>query len=81
MDERDENFQDNGGPHRKCVLSDGLIVLDGHYEIPLHRCDTHAKILGWLCHLCDKRWFDTDMTKRFIRLACEHNGLEIDHHA
>lgn len=50
----------------------------GDYDIPLGRCDTQAKLLGWVQKLTEKSNITTDMIAHFIRLASDVNKIEID---
>ncbi len=56
-------------------IEDGYIVLDGHYDIKLNRCDTKAKILDWVCHLSEKTWVTKKTITDFIDAACSAHGI------
>ena len=65
---------------RKTVtVVDDHIVINVHYEynIPLSRCNTHEKILGWAYHLTEKTWMSRDVLRYFIQVACHKSGLPI----
>jgi hypothetical protein len=62
-----------------CILDGDLIILNGFYEIPLSRCNSHEKILAWICHLAEKTWVTTDLLRRFLIIASKANNIEIDH--
>ncbi len=42
------------------------------YWIEWSRVDTPEKVLGWVCHLSEKRWVDARTVRHFIRVVCEH---------
>ena len=50
------------------------------YTIPLERCDTSEKLLGWISHLCEKNWMDRLRFRAFITRA-EETGITINHRA
>ena len=64
----------------QCYIKDGFIVfnVDYEYNINLSRCDTPAKILGWVQHLCEKTWITRELIERFISLATRHNKIKIN---
>jgi len=61
-------------------IDDACIVLAtgdmSDYRIPLSKCNTHEKIVGWVDHLAAKRWITPLVIRQFIRAACGHHGLE-----
>jgi hypothetical protein len=63
-----------------CIKGDSIVLHPAHgdYQIGLDRCDSHVKIVLWVLHLCEKNWATVPMIKRFVRLACEHHGLEAE---
>ena len=48
-----------------------------YYFVDLNRCDTHAKIVEWVAHLCDKNWIRKQDLFDFINLACKLNKLNL----
>lgn len=46
------------------------------YHIEKSRCDTHAKILGWVQHLSHKNWVTTKILGDFVSIAQGENNLE-----
>ena len=68
-----------------CHIEDNAIVFriditddqSTTYEVPLFKCDTHEKIIGWQCHLSEKNWMTLDLLIQFTLLACRHHGLAI----
>ena len=66
---------------------DGCIILrcdqqldELDYRIPVDRCDTPAKLLGWILHLMEKRWITAGHMERLILQAAAHvnSRIEID---
>lgn len=59
---------------------DYLILNSGMdpYEVPLSRCDTAEKLLGWVVHLGEKTWLTPRMTKLFVLMASEANEIAVD---
>ena len=71
---------------RQVQVKEGHIVLNStpenelaEYNIALNRCDTPAKLLGWIRHLSEKTWLTMDMLDRFIAVACFENKIEVQH--
>lgn len=64
---------------KQVYIADDHVVINVVYEynIPLNRCDTIPKILGWVDHLCEKTWINPEVLRRFIRLAAQQHSLEI----
>ncbi len=54
------------------VPSFDLLVDDYWYEVEAKRCNTAAKLVDWLAHLCQKTWMTTDHVEQFIELAAIH---------
>ena len=66
---------------KKQVYVDGEhIILDVSYpySIALERCNTEAKILAWVVHLCDKTWANSQVIQKFVRLASSSHGLPLE---
>lgn len=70
---------------KQVQLKEGHIVLNPEpenslavYSIALHRCDTPAKLIGWIQHLSSKNWLTMKILDRFIREACDQNRMEIE---
>lgn len=63
---------------KQVSIIDDYIVINVSYEynIPLADCATHAQILGWVVHLCEKTWMTKEVLERFIKMACGKHGLE-----
>lgn len=61
------------------TVKDDHIVVNVHYEynIPISACDTHAKVLAWVCQLSEKTWMSQDVLRYFIRVACRESKLEL----
>jgi hypothetical protein len=51
--------------------------LDEDYHIALDRCSTPEAILQWVRHLKPKYWVTEPMIQRFVQLATEHHGIDI----
>lgn len=47
------------------------------YDLPLNRCRNYKEILGWVNHLCTKRWMKPGLLRYFVKLACQANGVEM----
>jgi len=65
---------------RNCYIRRRCIVLKAGsfaYEVELSRCNTHAKLIGWVHHLNEKRWMTTQLMNRFLELCCKHHGLRL----
>lgn len=45
------------------------------YDIETERADSEAKILRWVLHLTEKRWFTSQLARAFILAAKSHHGL------
>jgi len=64
-----------------CFIDGDYIVLKIRngvtYDVPLNKCNTHAKIMGWQFQLTPKRWASKHKILVFTRLACEHHNLPI----
>lgn len=60
-------------------VKDDCIVINVSYEYPieLSRCDSHAKILEWVTHLCAKNWTTPPVLERFIHVAAQTHGLNV----
>lgn len=63
---------------KQVSVVDDYIVINVSYEynIPLSGCATHAQILGWVVHLCEKTWITTEVLERFVKIACGKHGLD-----
>lgn len=49
------------------------------YWIPWARCDSSAKLLGWIIHLCEKNWITNKHIAELIEL-CHARGIEKEPH-
>ena len=45
------------------------------YDIETDRADSDVKILGWVLHLTEKRWFTRQLARAFILAAKSHHGI------
>jgi hypothetical protein len=45
------------------------------YNIPLNKCNTLEKILGWVIHLLEKSWVTKEIVNEFIETALKQNNL------
>jgi hypothetical protein len=59
-----------------CEVRDGCIILDGNCPIPLERCDTPEKLLGWIEQLGDKPRFQP-LLRDFVLNASHYNKFKI----
>ena len=63
-----------------CWIEDGWIRLSASvhykYDIELSRICTYEKLVWWTRHLAGKPWMTLPVLRYFIRLVCEHHGLE-----
>ncbi len=50
----------------------------GCYDFALDRIDTPEKLLGWVHHLCGKKWFDPLTAREFVEKISDHFGWDID---
>lgn len=73
---------------KQVQVKDGCIVLNAtpdntlaNYNIELNRCDTPAKLLGWIQHLTEKSWLTMGMLDRFVSRASHENGIEVQRDA
>lgn len=62
-----------------------LVTFDGKYitvseknsyHIEKSRCDSHAKICGWIQHLGQKNWVTSELLVEFVNVAQDAAGLE-----
>ena len=53
-----------------------VINVSYEYNIALSRCDSHEKILGWVIHLCEKKWMTSDVMRAFVHTAISAHSLE-----
>jgi hypothetical protein len=51
---------------------------DEDYHVALDRCSTPEAILEWVHHLRPKNWMTEPMIRRFVQLATEHHGINIE---
>lgn len=58
---------------------DVLCGAPSEYNIPLAKCVTSEQILGWVQHLAGKTWADGGVIRRFIAMAVDEAGIEIQH--
>lgn len=67
-------------PQPNVYREGAFIVIDElyRYAIPIDRCNTHAKLLGWVFHLSAKRWVTKPVLIAFIATACEVSGIAIE---
>lgn len=62
-----------------CRIDDGHVVFgDGHFKIPLDRCNTHRGIVEWMLHLSRQTWVSRGVLGCFAELAIDHHKLEAD---
>ena len=45
------------------------------YDIETERADSDVKILGWVLHLTEKRWFTRELARAFILAAKSYHGI------
>lgn len=58
----------------------GLVHETGHeYCVPLDRCDTPEKLLGWLRHLSEKNWITPKHLRELLDHAHVRRGVAVDH--
>lgn len=59
-------------------VKDGHIVINviSEYNVALDRCNTAERLLNWILHLNEKTWMTPPVMNRFIRIACERNGIK-----
>jgi hypothetical protein len=62
------------------TVDDGLLTIHdpSEYEIALSRCATAEGILQWVRHLSEKTWVTTEIIERFVPVASQNIGLDID---
>ena len=62
----------------KVKYEDGYIIINEKYpyEIPISKCDSYKKILGWIEQIADKNWCTTETIHDFIIVAHHASGLE-----
>jgi hypothetical protein len=53
---------------------------DNNYRVGLDRCSTPEAILAWVRHLTEKKWMTVPVIHRFVELATEHHGINIQTH-
>jgi len=65
----------------KCRFDDegDLCITWGGYEywINKERLDTPFKLLGWVRHLCEKRWMDNEKIEFLIEIVAQKNGWDV----
>lgn len=61
----------------KIILDGNVIVIDGHYEITLDRIPSHAALVEWIAHMCDKTWFTVEDVFAFIYIVSKAKGWEV----
>ena len=47
------------------------------YEIAVEACRTHAQILRWVNHLCEKNWMNRRLVRRFSEVATKAAGIDL----
>lgn len=59
-------------------IVEGYIVVNVSYEynINLETINSAQDVLGWVFHLTEKTWMNTDVLRRFIQVACGARGIE-----
>jgi len=64
--------------NKLCWIEDGWIRFSivYEYDIELSRISTYQKLVWWTRHLAGKPWMTLPVLRHFIRLVCEHHGLE-----
>jgi len=66
--------------NKRCWIEDGWIRFsiagDYKYDIELSKILTYQKLVWWTRHLAGKPWITLPVLRHFIRLVCEHHGLE-----
>ena len=63
-----------------CWVEDGWISFaaykGGPFNIELSRIATYQKLAWWTRHLAGKPWMSLPMLRHFMRLVCEHHGMD-----
>jgi hypothetical protein len=64
---------------QRCFVEDGFIVFRdlAGYDIPLSKCNTYDKILGWQLQLSPKQGMTLDLLMQFTLIACDYHKLPI----
>lgn len=55
-----------------------LKTISGDYDIPAERIKNQGQLLGWIDHVCSKRWATSEHIRSLIYDAEENCGIEID---
>lgn len=65
---------------KQVYISEGHIVINVCYEynVPIERCNSPEKLLGWIVHLCEKTWMTTTVLERFAQVAAAESGFAIE---
>ena len=66
-----------GEIEKHCYVKDGCIFFPAGSgcEIPLDKCKTPAKVLGWIEHLCNNPWVTRDIIRSFVIQVSNHNKI------
>ena len=59
------------------ILIDPAPHTGGPVEIDFDDCDTEAKIVGWIQHLCPKIWVTKEQIQYFISAALTHHNITL----
>lgn len=72
MQERDARLAD------QVKIVDDYIVINVSYEynINLETINNAQDVLGWVFHLTEKTWMNTEVLHRFIQVACGAKGIQ-----
>lgn len=60
------------------VIDEKGVMLHGYYWITRDRIDTHEKLVGWLHHLLEKRWFTADHAYELISKVGSEYGIKVN---
>lgn len=58
-------------------------IRDGHphlYEIPIDRCKTPQRLIGWLLHLSEKGWFTQEHARQLMEAFEDKFPTKVDRH-